>query len=81
MVKWTTGLQVYEQDAYLLLIARFMDTTTHWTKDICAVNSLSGNKPKPDNLLPFFNGDTIEQVVCVIPTENVLSEAYVLPTI
>ena len=29
----------------------------------------------------YFNGDTIEQVVCVIPTENMLSEAYVLPTI
>ena len=53
-----------------------MDTTTNRTKDIYAVNSLSGNKPKPDNLLPFFNGDTIEQVVCVVPAENVLSEAY-----
>ena len=60
MVKWTTDLRVYEQAARLLLIAHFMDTTTNWTKDVCAVNSLSGNKPKPDNLLPFFNGDTIE---------------------
>ena len=81
MVKWTTGLQVYEHAAHLLLIAHFMDTTNNRTKDICAVNSLSGNKPKPDNLLPFFNGDTIEQVVRVVPAENVLSEAYVLPTI
>ena len=77
MVKWTTGLQVYEQAAHLLLIAHFMDTTNNWTKDVCAVNSLSGNKPKPDNLLPFFNGDTIEQVVHVVPAENILSEAYV----
>ena len=60
MVKWTTGLRVYEQAAHLLLIAHFMDTNNNRTKDICAVNSLSGNKPKPDNLLPFFNGDTIE---------------------
>ena len=37
--------------------------------------------PKPDNLLPFFNGDTIERVVHVILEENILSEAYVLPTI
>ena len=81
MVKWTTGLHVYEQSAHLLLIAHFTDTSTNQTKDICAVNSLSGNKPKPDNLLPFFNRDTIEQVVYVIPPENILSEAYVLPTI
>ena len=60
MVMWTTALRVYEQAAHLLLIAHFMDTTNNWTKDVCAVNSLSGNKPKPDNLLPFFNGDTIE---------------------
>ena len=81
MVKWSTHQCVYEQAAQLLLIARFNDTITNQTKDACAVNSLTGNKLKADNLLPSFKGDRIEKVVCAIPAENILSEAYILPTI
>ena len=81
MVKWTTGQREYVQAARLLLMARYMDTVTGQTKDVCAINSLVGSTPKPDNLLPFFNGDRIERVVRVIPMDNIFSVAYVLPTV
>lgn len=81
MVKWTTGQREYVQAARLLLMARFTDAITGRTKDVCAINSLVGSAPKPDNLLPFFNGDKIENVVRVIPTSNIFSVAYVLPTV
>ncbi len=81
MVKWTTGQREYVQAARLLLMAHFTDAITGRTKDVCAINSLVGSAPKPDNLLPFFNGDKIENVVRVIPTSNIFSVAYVLPTV
>jgi len=81
MVKWTTGHREYIQAARLLLMARYTDTVAGTTKDVCAINSLVGSAPKPDNLLPFFNGDKIERVVRVIPMANIFSVAYVLPTV
>ena len=65
----------------LLLMAHYMDTAMGRTKYVCTINSLVGSTPKPDNLLPFFNGDRIERVICVIPMDNIFSVAYVLPTV
>jgi hypothetical protein len=73
----------YTVAARLLLFAKLSNNvdTEIRSKVVAVIQSLSNNSPKPDSLLTFALGDTIDRAPKVIDATTISSTAFVLPCV